>query len=97
MKAYICPLGVYTEIRVGEEGEAIMPWSEVCMHMRIADKRMRFRVIPTRSGGRMVQLMTLDGCEFSAPILLGEAGVYETLDGTMYYYRPHDMGVAQVA
>jgi hypothetical protein len=49
-----------------------MPWSEVNMHMQIEDKPMLCQLV-----GRMVQLFTLDGKPFSAPITRGEAGIFE--------------------
>jgi len=69
-------------VNVGDVGEAVMPYSEVCMHMRVAGKKMGFKVLDNR----MVQLMSLPDMKlFSAPITLGEAGIYEDNEG-MYYY-----------
>lgn len=70
-------------IEPGEEGEAAMPHSEVCMHMRVAGKRMKFRFLPN---GRSVQLLNPDGTEFSAPISYADAGIFRNPDGTFYYY-----------
>ena len=47
-----------------------MPWSEVCMHMKIAGTIMLGELLPNG----MVQLYTLDGAQFSFPITAGEAG-----------------------
>ena len=68
-----------------------MPYSEVCMHMRIAGKEM---VCVIAGNGRSVQLYTPDHTvsspgqliPFSAPILVGEAGIFEDSDG-FYIYR----------
>lgn len=57
--------------RPGDTGEHPMPWSEVCMYMRVADKSMRFRVL-----AQGVQLLNEDGSRFSSPITHGEAGLY---------------------
>ncbi len=54
-----------------ERRELVMPWSEVCLHMGIADRPM---LAELTDSGHMVQLYTLDGRIFSAPITLGEAG-----------------------
>lgn len=68
---------------VGDEGADTMPWSEVCMHMRIADKVMRFRVVGS-TGNEMVQLLNEDGTPFSFPITPGEAGLYRNHEGKLY-------------
>ena len=57
-----------------------MPYSEVCMHMQIAGQKMAFELTPNN---RAVQLYTLDGKEFSFPILTCEAGVFN--DGVILY------------
>lgn len=52
-----------------------MPHSEVCMHMRVAGKRMFVAPIDND----MAQLYTLAGEPFSFPITRGEAGIrYDT-------------------
>lgn len=71
-------------IEIGDEGDAPMPFSEACMAMRVAGRRMRFKLVPDRHAGAMVQLLGDDGSEFSAPVTTGEAGVYR--DGDRYYY-----------
>ena len=56
----------------------IMPHSEVCIHMRVADRIMPFSLSLNR---RSVQLYDFspEGSirKFSSPILPGEAGLYE--------------------
>lgn len=79
------------EIKPGEEGEAVMPPSEVCMHMRVSGKKMKFRFLP---GGKTVQLLNADGSVFSAPILYSEAGIYSQGDGKFYYYPDYDRAAA---
>lgn len=79
-----------------------MPWSEVCMHMQIAGKPMICELV----SDRMVQLYEpnfreLDGATslrdalkpFSAPILTGEAGIFEesNLDLERKYYIYKDV------
>jgi hypothetical protein len=59
-------------IRPTEEFTIQLPYSEVCMHLRVAGTRMRARLQPNR----MVQLLYPDGTDFSFPITDSEAGLY---------------------
>ncbi len=43
-------------IKPGETGRAIMPWSEVCLHMKVADRPMRFKLLQSSLGYVSVQL-----------------------------------------
>jgi len=70
------------DIRPGETVEKVMPHSEVCMHMRVAGKWMKVRLLES---GRMCQLYFLDFKPFSSPITIGEAGIFHR-DDTFYYY-----------
>jgi hypothetical protein len=54
-----------------------LPYSEVCMHLRVAGTRMRARLQP----GGMVQLLGADGRQFSFPITAAEAGLDHDHDG----------------
>lgn len=52
-----------------------LPYSEVCVHMRVAGKPMWVSPV----GAMMAQLYELDGRKFSFPITRGEAGLrYES-------------------
>jgi hypothetical protein len=62
----------------GERVPNEMPWSEVCIHMRVAGQVLEVEIIGEQYP--MVQLYR-DGREFSAPVTTGEAGVYEDSDG----------------
>jgi hypothetical protein len=64
------------EVKPGEIFEAEMPYSEVCMYMKVAGKRMGVKVITARER-KAAQLYNLDGQPFSFPVTLGEVGVYE--------------------
>ena len=64
-------------IRPLEEFTIELPYSEVCMHLRVAGTRMRARLQPNR----MVQLLQPDGTDFSFPITDGEAGLYTDEQG----------------
>lgn len=78
----------YTIVRpqVGHRYEKVMPYSEVCLHMRIAGQRMAFEIVPSSAWGHSVQLYDLrDGRPFSSPILTGEAGLFEDSEGYYFY------------
>jgi hypothetical protein len=83
-----------TYIKPGQTGTIAVAYSECAMCMRVAGRVMRFKV--TGEGDQtwwpMVQLLDPDGRPFSSPITCGEAGVYTTADGRMYYYPPDDHG-----
>jgi hypothetical protein len=64
-------------IRPAEEFTIQLPYSEVCMHLRVAGTRMRARLQPNR----MVQLLQPDGTDFSFPITDSEAGLYTDEQG----------------
>lgn len=69
---------VYVE--VGESVHKRMPWSEVMMHMNMADKMSIVRI--TESG--MAQLLDSSGRNYSFPVTLGEAGLYTDAYGIYY-------------
>jgi hypothetical protein len=54
-----------------------LPYSEVCMHLRVAGTRRRARLQPDG----MVQLLDPDGRDFSFPITAAEAGLHHDQDG----------------
>jgi len=58
-----------------------MPYSEVCMHMRIAGHCMGWKIV----GQNAVQLFDKLGNVWSAPITLGEAGFYQDSRGIYRY------------
>jgi hypothetical protein len=58
-------------IRPTEEFTTDLPFSEVCMHLRVAGTRMRARLEPNQ----MVQLLQPDGSQFSFPITAGQVGL----------------------
>lgn len=60
-----------------------MPFSEVCMHLGVAGRPMRFRVVGA-AGKEMVQLLNADESPFSFPILPGEAGLFRDSEGRLY-------------
>ena len=66
---------------IGDIVNVVLPHSEVCMHMRVAGKRMNVQVLSHRSA----QLLNDDGTPFSFPILAVEAGIYQDKDGLYTY------------
>lgn len=89
--------------KIGTRGRKRMPHSEVCLHMRVADRYLDFEVIDGGSGYPMVQLYALPergeqrfSRLFSMPITLGEAGIYRNGETGPYppeadcYYYPHE-------
>ena len=71
-------------IRPGWQVRLELPYSEVCMHMRVAGKVMDVRM--TEGRYPMAQLLKPNGFEFSAPILPCEAGIYGSVDEGFYCY-----------
>ena len=105
------PPGLGVTIRTGhvacQPGDTItlvMPYSEVCMHMRVAGKVM---TVTVQDGGRMAQLWDTPprpashrperpyrpGVKFSFPITTGEAGIYRDHAGLYYYPAPGTDGI----
>ena len=81
--------GTRRSIRIepGAYGRSVMPHSEVCMHMQVAGKVMRFHFVSERC----VQLLKdLDETNFSFPILAGEAGIFHD-DRGFYYYPSNEV------
>lgn len=75
------------EVKAGQKIKAIMPWSEVCIHLGIAGKTMTCEVL-----SRGVQLYDDKGEKFSFPILHGEAGFHEgtvDLEPERWWYTNH--------
>lgn len=71
-------------IQPGERVTVTLPWSEVCMFMRIAETTMDIEIT---ADGRGVQVFDAAGTPFSFPITLGEAGVYSDALGS-YIVQP---------
>jgi hypothetical protein len=65
---------------LGDRVRLELPYSEVCMHMRVAGRVMTVEVIggefPDGRQWYAAQLHHDDGRPFSAPILTGEAGIH---------------------
>jgi len=68
------------QLDIGDSVKVDLPWSEVCMHMRIAGRVMTVKILPSR----MAQILNDSGEPFSFPVTLGEAGIYDR-DGDGFY------------
>lgn len=66
-------------LRQGDVVTVTLPYSEVCVHMRVAGKV--YSVLVLRNAA---QILRHDGTPFSAPITLGEAGIYLDECGRKY-------------
>lgn len=81
-------------LRPGDRVRLEMPFSEVCMHMRVAGTAMDVELLSGDRGnaGRpwfAVQLYRPgEPCPFSLPITPGEAGIFTCADGSHYAYGP---------
>ncbi|WNI17673.1 hypothetical protein [Actinacidiphila sp. ITFR-21] len=59
-----------------------MPWSEVCMHLRVSDQVMEVEL--REHGAQLIK----EGRVFSSPITWGEAGIYtDSTTGKPYAYN----------
>ena len=75
-------------LQAGDVVRVRLPYSEVCIHMRVAGKPMSVQIVQ-EGDTAMAQLLSDDGSRFSFPILLGEAGIHT--DGTGRHYVPNRM------
>jgi hypothetical protein len=73
-------------IRPTQEFTTELPFSEACMHLRVAGTRMRARLEPNQ----MVQLLHPDGSRFSFPITAAEAGLDTDGHGAWLTTVDHD-------
>lgn len=69
-------------VKPGDVVRVKLPWSEVCMHMHVADQERDVRVLEHGA-----QILNADGTPFSFPITHGEAGIYTDADG-LYIQLP---------
>jgi hypothetical protein len=79
-------------VKVGEAFLHLMPYSEVCIHMRVASKPMLVEIISDRAAQLHEPAAAPDQKPrmFSAPILLGEAGAYTDSFGRHYIHETKD-------
>lgn len=65
------------DVTEGQEIVITLPYSEVCVSMRVAGEHMGVRVLEHG----MAQLLNADGTPYSFPITHGEAGIYSDAQG----------------
>ncbi|KPM50259.1 hypothetical protein ACG83_41305 [Frankia sp. R43] len=68
----------------GETRSVVLPYSEVCMYLQVAGRRMRCEIQAPDGRSPAVQLLDDDGRPFSFPITLGEAGFHRDGQGRIY-------------
>ncbi len=71
-------------VEPGETTTVVLPYSEVCMHLRVAGKRMRCMVTTSDRRHLQVQLLDDDARPFSFPVTLGEAGFFRDGQDRIY-------------
>lgn len=72
-------------LRPGDVVVLRMPWSEVCMDMKIAGQ-----VRPVRLERHQAQILDHKGGNFSFPVNTGEAGIYLDRSCGKYYVPKHE-------
>lgn len=77
-------------VQAGDQAVVELPFSEVCMHMRVAGQIRRIELVgtgPTVHYKVMVQVFDARDRLCGPPITPGEAGVYRDEQG-FYIYEP---------
>lgn len=75
---------VPTPVEPGDTVRLKLPYSEVCMHMRVAGQ---VRPVTVHANGT-AQILDEAGAPFSFPVSWGEAGIYSNFRGSMWYHPP---------
>lgn len=73
-------------VRQGDVVTHTMPYSEVCMYMKVAGQ-----VRPVLILSNMAQIMNHNGTQFSAPVTFGEAGIYTDSATGLHYVPSHSV------
>lgn len=76
---------------IGSQAVVELPFSEVCMHMRVAGHFHRIELVRERDIA-MVRIYDRRDCAVGAPVTTGEAGVYRDEQG-FYIYEPELVAV----
>lgn len=63
-------------VKPGDVVNIKLPWSEACMHLKVADRTRPVEVLATGA-----QIRNWDGSNFSFPVTHGEAGIYSDASG----------------
>jgi len=72
-------------VDIGQRVRMEIGWSECAMSMRVAGRVMDVELLPSPVHGAVAQLFDDSGREYSAPILIGEAGLYRDEVGIYCY------------
>lgn len=70
-----------TRIPLGSTVRLTVPFSEVAMHLKVAGRTMRVRLVDANAA----QLLDDDGLPLSFPVLPSEAGIFRDADGCYAY------------
>ncbi len=76
-----------TRLLPGMRVTLLLPYSEVCMHMRVSDHLAEAQLTDSQWPG--IQLYDQQGRQWGGSITTGEAGVYRDDEG-YYFYPPAD-------
>lgn len=72
----------------GDTVRVELPYSEACMHLRVAGAVHDVELLRDGSGLGMAQVLDHDGRPYSFPITPGEAGIYMDRRGFYAYAAP---------
>ena len=61
-----------------------LPWSEVCMHLKVAGQTRPVEVLPDGA-----QILNEDGTKLSFPVTHGEAGIFQDAKG-LYIHQEEE-------
>ncbi|MFD9815184.1 hypothetical protein [Streptomyces sp. NPDC059080] len=75
------------DLEIGDHIFVTLPWSEVCVHMQVADRVLEVEVL--QDGAQL----HMDGRPYSMAITWGEAGIYtDSTTGKPYTYDAERVG-----
>lgn len=73
-------------VKPGDVVRLELPWSEVCMHLKVAGQVRDVRVLHTSA-----QILNEDGTPYSFPVTHGEAGIYTDAEGLYINLTVNDL------
>ncbi|MFF8283295.1 hypothetical protein ACF06W_11300 [Streptomyces albus] len=75
------------DLEIGDRARLELPWSEVCMHLKVAGAVMEVEI--RKHGAQLLKA----GEPYSTPITWGEAGIYtDAATGRPYTYNAEKLG-----
>lgn len=72
-------------IKTGDTVPVRLPWSEACMHLKVAGQVRNVRILATGA-----QILNDDGTGYSFPVTHGEAGIFQ--DAAGLYIQQEEAG-----